>query len=85
MQERRRVARQRTFKRGTIAFNHDGGISCTIRNLSPVGACLEVESLLGIPTEFGLVIEKESVHYACRVVWRQNRRLGVDFGDVNLL
>jgi len=44
-----------------------------------------VESLLGIPTEFDLVIEKENVHYVCRVVWRQNKRLGVDFGDVRLL
>jgi hypothetical protein len=85
MQERRRAARQRTFKSGIIAFNRAGGIDCTIRNLSPIGACLEVESLLGIPTEFDLKIEKENVHYACRVVWRQNKRLGVDFGDVRLL
>ena len=52
-----------------------------LRNVSATGACLEVESPLGIPTTFDLVIESEHIHRACRVVWRRERRLGVEFTD----
>ena len=40
MQDRRSQLRKRTFKAGTLAFNHAAGISCTVRNISGSGACL---------------------------------------------
>jgi hypothetical protein len=67
------------FKAGLIEFNRAGGISCTVRNLSETGACLEVASPLGIPAGFDLHIVNEHKVVPCRLVWKQARRIGVCF------
>ena len=77
--ERRTQARHRTLKGGTISFNRAGGIDCRVRNLSPIGACLEVANQVGIPDEFVLIIESEHLRHHCKVVWRKATRLGVAF------
>ena len=79
MDERRKVQRHRTLKAGSITFNRDGGVDCRVRNLSPVGACLEVASQVGIPEEFVLVVEIDHVKAPCHVIWRTATRLGVVF------
>ena len=77
--ERRKVPRHRTLKAGMIAFNRAATIECRVRNLSPVGACLDVTSQIGIPEEFTLVVEHEQLRKKCRVIWRNPTRLGVEF------
>jgi PilZ domain len=79
MEERRRVQRHRTLKAGIINFNRAAGIDCRVRNLSPIGACLEVASQVGVPDDFMLVMESEQLHKPCRVIWRTATRLGVEF------
>jgi hypothetical protein len=80
-EERRRIARHRTLKAGTIAFNRAGSIDCRVRNLSPAGACLEVASQVGIPDDFVLVIEADHIKQPCHVIWRKVTRIGVEFRD----
>jgi hypothetical protein len=76
--ENRRISRQRIIKAGTILF--DGAeINCTVRNISELGALLEVESPIGIPNDFALVISKDGVKRLCPVAWRLARRMGVRF------
>jgi len=79
MEERRRVQRHRTFKAGTINFNRAGAVTCRVRNLSPIGACLEVASQIGIPDDFVLVVDSDHVKAGCHVIWRTATRLGVAF------
>jgi hypothetical protein len=79
MDERRKVQRHRTLKMGSIRFNRAAGIDCRVRNLSPAGACLEVESQLGIPDDFVLVIGSDHLQQTCHVIWRTATRLGVEF------
>ena len=79
MVERRKVPRHRTLKAGSITFNRDAGIDCRVRNLSALGACLEVASQVGIPDDFVLVIESEHLRSECHVIWRQPTKLGVEF------
>jgi hypothetical protein len=79
MEERRKIQRHRTLKAGSITFNLDGGVDCRVRNLSPVGACLEVASQVGIPNEFVLVVEVDHLKLPCHVIWRTATRLGVAF------
>jgi hypothetical protein len=55
------------------------GIDCTVRNLSETAAALEVASVVGIPTEFSLVIQSGNINRNCRVVWRKMNRIGVAF------
>lgn len=76
MEDKRRLRRTRVLKAATISFG-GSAISCTVRNLTKSGAMLDVESPLGVPREFTLVISSEDVRYGCRVVWVKERRLGV--------
>jgi hypothetical protein len=56
LDEKRGTQRQPILKAGTISF--DGSeIDCLVRNMSDEGANLEVESQIGIPNSFDLVID----------------------------
>jgi hypothetical protein len=79
MEERRKLPRHRTLKRGSIRFNRAAGIDCNVRNLSPAGACLDVASQIGIPDDFVLVIDADHLQQACPVIWRTATRVGVEF------
>ena len=78
MVEKRVTHRDRVLKAGTIEFG-GGAIDCTVRNLSNSGAALDVNSPVGIPDKFALVLPTRGLHYACRVVWRGQNRIGVKF------
>ena len=81
MQERRKSARRRALKGGRIVFNkRSSTIDCTVRNLSPEGALLQVRGPFGIPEEFDLELDADAVIHPFNVVWRDARRLGVVFG-----
>ncbi len=73
------MPRQRVFKAGTIEF---GGVAvdCTIRNISTIGAGLEVASPLGIPHEITLTIRACDERRHGYIVWRSEKRIGVAFG-----
>lgn len=78
MNEHRIAPRKRVLKAGTIEFG-GGAIDCTVRNLSETGAALSVESPVGIPSEFNLIVSTDQVNRTCRVVWRKENRIGIAF------
>ena len=78
MSEHRIAPRKRVLKAGTIEFG-GGTIDCTVRNLSETGAALSVESPVGIPSEFNLIVAADDVNRTCRVVWRKENRIGITF------
>jgi hypothetical protein len=57
MEEQRKAPRKRTFKRGSIIFGPAAAIDWVIRNLSGAGASIEVESPVGIPDDFTVLIK----------------------------
>jgi len=73
-------ASHRTLKGATISFR-GAAIDCLVRNVSDTGACLEVESPVGIPNDFNLVIKADDVTRPCSVAWRAARRIGVHFAE----
>ena len=79
MGERRRDARQDTFKAGKIEFGRAGGVGCMIRNLSSTGALLEIGAPTDLPNKFVLVVLSNHEQRTCEVVWRQRHRFGVVF------
>ena len=79
MRDRRPSLRKRVLKGGKIRFGRASAIDCMIRNLSEKGACLLVESPIGIPETFQLQIANESVIWKCRVAWRKEKLIGVEF------
>ncbi len=80
MQERRKVARNRSLLQGKILINDRRSvIDCVVRNLSENGACIRVASLAGIPPAFELQIGDESVTHKCVAIWHSENRIGVEF------
>jgi hypothetical protein len=78
--ERRRAMRARTLKSARILFNqHHSVIDCTVRNLSPGGACLNVASAIGIPERFDVMFDADHSIRPCRMVWHKEKQLGVEF------
>jgi len=78
--DKRQDQRRRIFKGGKIFFNDDRFvIDCTVKNLSQGGAALLVESTIGIPGEFNLLISRDHVLKSCKVVWKTDTQIGVSF------
>lgn len=78
MDDRRCVARSRTFKSGTISVG-SASVDCLIRNLSKTGACLEIKGTTAIPDAFKLIIKPDNLFRTCKVMWRDGHRIGVSF------
>jgi hypothetical protein len=76
--EKQATQGQRILKAGTISFD-GSGIDCLVRKMSGEGANLEVESQIGIPDSFDLVIDTEHSNHHCHVIWRKARRIGIAF------
>src|SRR5688572_7844507 len=82
MSENRQAPRSRTLRSGKVAFNYGRSVvDCTVRNLSSHGACLELESVVGIPDTFSLVLAGDPTRHACRMMWRTEHRVGVAFDE----
>ncbi len=80
--ERRAERRIRALKGARIIFNRDLSVfDCTVRNLSPSGALLEISSMLGIPPHFDLAMDQAVARRPCTVRWHTDRMMGVLFDD----
>jgi hypothetical protein len=75
---KRRNQRRMVRKTGRISAR---GVSeiCTVRDISPTGAALDVVNAAKVPNHFTLVMEMESAARSCVVIWRKERQLGVEF------
>jgi hypothetical protein len=80
MIEKRTTQRTRVLKGAVISFHELGTtIDCTVRDLSMTGACLRAASPAGIPNEFNLMLDRDTITRHCRVAWRGADRIGVAF------
>ena len=80
MEERRKEPRARALKCAKIVFNNRfSTIDCTVRNLSAHGAKLVVGTQIGIPDTFELSLPMDGSNRTCKVVWRKEDELGVEF------
>lgn len=63
------------------AYVSSGGsvMSCMVRNISPEGAAIDVENPAYVPAHFRLVMASDSSIHECRIVWIQQKRIGVTF------
>lgn len=78
-EERRDEPRRRAYLGGKLVFNANKSVlDCLVRNLSSKGAQVNVETTLGVPDEVMLAIAGEPPR-PCRVVWRRERQMGVEF------
>ena len=79
--ERRSVPRTSVFKVARIVFGaHECTlINCVVLNLTAAGACARVEDDCAVPDEFELTFDGLRTLRSCRVAWRMDGRLGVEF------
>ena len=78
-EERRGSIRHRTLKGGRIATNEGHStFTCMVRNMSDTGALLRVESVVGVPEHFELVMD-DGRHFNCTIVHRSATEIGVHF------
>jgi hypothetical protein len=78
MVEKPVAPRHRVLKAGTIEFG-GGAFDCIVRKVSKTGASFEVISPVAIPEKFTLAIPGDGLNFACRVIWRMGRGIGVKF------
>jgi hypothetical protein len=79
VQEKRTIFRKRVLKTAQIVLSEKAPkLDCSIRNLSDTGACLQVSTTYGIPTNFEIIIDGTRRH--CHSVWRTDTKIGVMFG-----
>ncbi len=78
MEERRKSVRHRVLRRAHIRVSGAEAMDCIVRDISAGGAQLFVGSVAGIPSEFRLEFEKNSIR-DCFVRWRVPNTLGVVF------
>jgi PilZ domain len=76
--EKRGAPRKPVLMSGAIEFA-GSVINCLISNISISGAALEVNSPNDIPERFNLAFKADDTHIPCRVIWRQEDRIGVAF------
>jgi hypothetical protein len=78
MEDRRKHARTEIDE---PAYVSSGGsvMSCTVRNISPEGAAIDVQNPAFVPPQFRLVLAKDSSVFECRIAWIQSNRIGVTF------
>ena len=78
MEEKRKY--QRTEINEPAYVSSAGSVmSCMVRNISPEGAAIDVENPAFVPPHFRLVIASDSSIHECRIVWIQQKRIGVTF------
>ena len=76
--ERRAIPRKPVLMSGAIQFA-SCMINCLVRDMTISGAALDVADAHDIPERFNLVFKADGTHVPCRVVWRQEERIGVAF------
>jgi hypothetical protein len=79
MIERRAHGRHRVFKGGRLAFDNGGVVDCTVRNISPGGARIDVTIPVRLPAQFTLHIDCDHFTSHCHRVWRHDNQIGVAF------
>ena len=79
MLDRRKHMRAEVFKRARVLLGWHSVIDCTILNLSPAGACLRIPTLINVPSELDLIMDKNEGARSCCVIWRSELSTGVSF------
>ena len=80
--ERRRIARQKSFLRGTIHFNNRrNAVDCLIRDISPYGARLIFSDAVTTPDMLELFIPQKDQTLRTHVIWRHGQEVGVAFAQ----
>jgi hypothetical protein len=77
MDNKRETTRRRVLLAGKVLLPGGGVIDCTLRDRSEGGARIKVQSVIGIPDEFRLLVEPTGEMVQAKVAWRRPNEIGV--------
>lgn len=78
--ERRSVGRTIILKRALLFFNKKAGVqSCTVHDVTNLGAGIRAQSLKIVPLNFELSFDGFRTARKCRLIWRQDEFFGAAF------
>lgn len=73
----------RTLLAGKVVCNYGQSVTnCIVRRMTERGATIELESPIGIPDHFHLLIPDEGPPLPCKIVWQSEKELGLEFEHV---
>jgi hypothetical protein len=78
-QERRRLSRSRILKGAKLVVGSTSTLDCVVRNLTNVGARIEISSTAKLPAAVGLTFDGGRTIRKCQVVWRRVTETGLKF------
>ena len=82
MQDRRRMARNRVYYGGRLAFNaRNSTMSCVVRDFTNLGARIEFEGAVLLPYRLDFAIERRGLSCRARIVWCDRNAAGLAFAD----
>jgi hypothetical protein len=82
MSERRRAHRTRVFQSAKIVTNLSSSVyNCIVRDISPLGARIALMSTAHVPDTFELTFDSARTLRSCRVAWRTQMEIGVEFRE----
>lgn len=78
MEDKRKYPRTESEEPGYVS---SGGsvMSCTVQNISPQGAAIDVQNPSFVPPRFRLVLARDSSVHECKVIWIRGNRIGLTF------
>lgn len=76
--ERRATHRQRVLRGALVVFSGHGRVfDCSVLNLSDEGAKIRLETTIGVPDEFELLIPSQHRIAPAKAIWRTAQEMGV--------
>lgn len=79
MQERRKLTRTRVLKGAKFLLGNSSVIDCVVRDLTNVGAGVEVPNTMGLPETLDLTFDNGRTIRPSQCVWRKLNKTGVKF------
>jgi PilZ domain len=82
LQERRKHPRLRVLKSAKLIFGKASVFDCVVRNLTAVGARIEIPNTIDLPQVFEMTFDGGRSIRSCRLVWRTSSGTGVEFSEI---
>ncbi len=68
---------------GRVLFNPESSpVHCSVKNFTDSQATLTMSGWMGLPSDFTLYIEPDSIRTTCRVISRKGSNIQVEFTEV---
>lgn len=73
----------RLQRMGRVVFSDDNNaVHCAVKNFSNDNAVLVMSGWMGLPSNFTLYVEPDSIRTQCRVIKRKGSNIQVEFTDI---